>query len=63
MSERSFSRHYAESAGLTPARAVERLKVEGARRLLLVLVCRSSAFLSAAALAQKKQCVSAFFAY
>jgi transcriptional regulator GlxA family with amidase domain len=35
MSERSFSRHYAESAGLTPARAVERLRVEGARRLLL----------------------------
>ena len=35
MSERSFSRHYAESTGLTPARAVERLRVEGARRLLL----------------------------
>src|SRR3984957_8409702 len=35
MSERSFSRHYAESAGLTPARAVERLRVQGARRLLL----------------------------
>src|ERR1700677_3527084 len=35
MSERSFSRHYAGSAGLTPARAVERLRVEGARRLLL----------------------------
>jgi transcriptional regulator GlxA family with amidase domain len=34
MSERSFSRHYAESTGLTPARAVERLRVEGARRLL-----------------------------
>ena len=35
MSERSFSRHYADSTGLTPARAVERLRVEGARRLLL----------------------------
>lgn len=34
MSERSFSRHYAESTGSTPARAVERLRVEGARRLL-----------------------------
>src|SRR5271155_3257055 len=34
MSERSFSRHYAESTGLTPARAIERLRVEGARRLL-----------------------------
>jgi transcriptional regulator GlxA family with amidase domain len=34
MSERSFSRHYAQSTGLTPARAVERLRVEAARRLL-----------------------------
>jgi transcriptional regulator GlxA family with amidase domain len=34
MSERSFSRHYAASTGLTPARAVERLRVEGARHLL-----------------------------
>lgn len=34
MSERSFSRHYAEETGLTPARAVERLRVEAARRLL-----------------------------
>jgi transcriptional regulator GlxA family with amidase domain len=34
MSERSFSRHYAESTGLTPARAIERLRVEAARRLL-----------------------------
>jgi transcriptional regulator GlxA family with amidase domain len=34
MSERSFSRHYAEATGLTPARAIERLRVEGARRLL-----------------------------
>jgi transcriptional regulator GlxA family with amidase domain len=34
MSERSFSRHYAEATGLTPAHAVERLRVEAARRLL-----------------------------
>jgi transcriptional regulator GlxA family with amidase domain len=34
MSERSFSRHYAESTGRTPARAVEQLRVEAARRLL-----------------------------
>jgi transcriptional regulator GlxA family with amidase domain len=34
MSERSFSRHYAEATGQTPARAIERLKVEAARRLL-----------------------------
>lgn len=34
MSERSFSRRYAEATGLTPARAIERLRVEAARRLL-----------------------------
>jgi transcriptional regulator GlxA family with amidase domain len=34
MSERSFSRHYAQATGLTPARAVERLRVEAARLLL-----------------------------
>ena len=34
MSERSFSRHYAEATGLTPGRAVERLRVEAARCLL-----------------------------
>ncbi len=34
MSERSFSRHYAEATGRTPARAIERLRVEAARRLL-----------------------------
>lgn len=34
MSERSFSRHYAESTGFTPARAVELLRVEAARHLL-----------------------------
>jgi transcriptional regulator GlxA family with amidase domain len=34
MSERSFSRHYTEATGLTPGRAIERLRVEAARRLL-----------------------------
>ena len=34
MSERSFSRHYAEATGQTPARAIERLRVDAARRLL-----------------------------
>ena len=36
MSERSFSRHYATATGQTPARAVERLRVEAARTLLTV---------------------------
>ena len=35
MSERSFSRHYAEAARQTPARAIERLRVEAAQNLLL----------------------------
>jgi transcriptional regulator GlxA family with amidase domain len=34
MSERSFSRNYAKATGLTPARAIERLRVEAARRFL-----------------------------
>ena len=34
MSERSFSRRYAEATGQTPARAIERLRVEAARHLL-----------------------------
>lgn len=34
MSERSFSRHYVEATGQTPARAVERPRVEAARQLL-----------------------------
>lgn len=34
MSERSFLRHYKRTTGTTPARAVERLRVEAARRLL-----------------------------
>jgi transcriptional regulator GlxA family with amidase domain len=35
MSERSFSRHYAEVTGQTPARAIERLRLEAAQNLLL----------------------------
>jgi transcriptional regulator GlxA family with amidase domain len=34
MSERTFLRRYREATGLTPARAIERLRVEAARRLL-----------------------------
>jgi transcriptional regulator GlxA family with amidase domain len=34
MSARSLSRHYLEATGLTPAKAVERLRVEAARRAL-----------------------------
>ena len=34
MSERSFSRHYSEATGQTPARAIERLRVEAAQRFL-----------------------------
>jgi transcriptional regulator GlxA family with amidase domain len=34
MSARSFSRHYVEATGLTPGRAVERLRVEAARLML-----------------------------
>ena len=34
MSERSFSRHYAEQTGQTPARAIEKLRVQGAQHLL-----------------------------
>jgi transcriptional regulator GlxA family with amidase domain len=34
MSERSFSRHYARATGQTPLRAIERLRIEAARRLL-----------------------------
>lgn len=34
MSERSFVRHYRRTTGQTPARAVERYRVEAARRLL-----------------------------
>jgi transcriptional regulator GlxA family with amidase domain len=34
MSERTFDRRYTEEVGVTPARAVERLRVEAARRLL-----------------------------
>ena len=35
MSERTFVRHYRASTGITPARSVESLRVEAARRLLV----------------------------
>jgi transcriptional regulator GlxA family with amidase domain len=34
MSERSFVRHYPRATGMTPARAIERLRVEAAREVL-----------------------------
>jgi transcriptional regulator GlxA family with amidase domain len=34
MSERSFIRHYRRATGMTPARAVERIRVEAARQVL-----------------------------
>lgn len=34
MSERSFVRHYRKSTGVTPARAIERMRVEAARQAL-----------------------------
>lgn len=34
MSRRSFSRHYQEATGRTPARAVEEIRIEAARRML-----------------------------
>jgi transcriptional regulator GlxA family with amidase domain len=34
MSERSFVRHYRRATGTTPARAIERIRVEAARRVL-----------------------------
>ncbi len=34
MSERTFLRRYREAVGLTPARAIERLRVEAARQML-----------------------------
>jgi transcriptional regulator GlxA family with amidase domain len=34
MSERSFVRHYRRSTGTTPARAIERIRVEAARQVL-----------------------------
>jgi transcriptional regulator GlxA family with amidase domain len=35
MSERTFLRRYREATGLTPQRAVERLRVEAARQMLI----------------------------
>ncbi|KXF74799.1 AraC family transcriptional regulator [Paramesorhizobium deserti] len=34
MSTRSFSRHYHQATGITPARAIEKLRVEAARQML-----------------------------
>jgi transcriptional regulator GlxA family with amidase domain len=34
MSERTFQRHYRQATGVTPARALERLRVEAAQRHL-----------------------------
>jgi AraC-like DNA-binding protein len=57
MSERSFSRHYAEATGQTPARAIERLRRRG--------VCcrnharRSSGSRSDAASGRRKRCAAA----
>ena len=34
MSPRSFSRHYRKTTGRTPARAIEEIRIEAARRLL-----------------------------
>jgi transcriptional regulator GlxA family with amidase domain len=34
MSERTFLRHYRQATGMTPGRAIERLRVEAARQLL-----------------------------
>ncbi len=34
MTERTFSRRYTERTGVTPARAIESLRVEAARQLL-----------------------------
>ncbi len=34
MSTRSFSRHYHQAVGITPARAIEKLRVEAARQML-----------------------------
>jgi transcriptional regulator GlxA family with amidase domain len=35
MSQRSFSRRYTQATGLTPGRAIERIRVEAARQMLL----------------------------
>ena len=34
MSERSFIRHYRKATGMTPARAIEKIRVEAARQVL-----------------------------
>jgi len=61
-SERSFSRHYAETTGLTPARAVERLRVEAARRLLSESRLPVKRIAQRCGLARKRPCAAAFCA-
>jgi transcriptional regulator GlxA family with amidase domain len=41
MAPRSFHRHFLARTGVTPAEAVERLRLDRARMLLEVIVCRS----------------------
>ncbi len=61
MSERSFSRHYADATGLTPARAIERLRVEGARHLLSGDAAADQAHrANAAASAPRRRCAGSF---
>ena len=62
ISERSFSRRYAEAAGQTPARAIERLRIDAARRLLWTHACRSNGSRSVAASVRRKRCAAAFSA-
>ncbi len=47
MSERSFSRHYAEATGFTPARAIERLRVEWRAAAALGIASAGQAHLAA----------------
>jgi AraC-like DNA-binding protein len=56
MSERSFLRRYREATGMTPARAVERLRVEAARRLLVETHLPASGLRRVAASARKRRC-------
>jgi len=64
MSERSFSRHYAEATGQTPARAIERLEGGiGAASAFGVTHAGSNGSRSAAASAPRKRCAAASCAF
>jgi transcriptional regulator GlxA family with amidase domain len=63
MSERSFSRHYAEATGQTPARAIERLRWKRRGVCFRNHACRSNGSRSVAALVRRKQCAAASCAY